>query len=121
MIRGGLVAFDRVWAAGAHNATVINFSRKVTWGGKNIPAGAYGYFIIPGKGKWIIILNKNSKMHLADDYDEKEDLVRIQVKPGTLDKPIQRLTYIVKEEGNKKGAVIMQWDKLQVSIPVEIY
>jgi hypothetical protein len=59
-------------------------------------------------------------MHLADNYDEKEDVVRIQVKPSALEKTVQRLTYIVKDEGNKKGAVIMQWDKLQVSIPVEI-
>ena len=120
MIWGGLVAFDRVWVAGAHNATIINFGKDVFWGGKKIPAGTYGFFTIPGKDKWIIILNKNSKMHLADDYDEKEDVARVEVKPETLDRSIQRLTYIVTDKGNKKGAVLMQWDKMQVSIPVEL-
>jgi hypothetical protein len=120
IIWGGLVAMDQVWVAGAHNATTIQFSKPVIWGGNAIPAGKYGFFAIPGKEMWTVILNNKSDMHLADDYDEKEDVVRIQVKPGTLDKTVQRLTYIVKDEGNKKGAVIMQWDKLQVSIPVEI-
>jgi len=120
IIWGGLIAMDQVWVAGAHNATTIQFSKPVIWGGNAIPAGKYGFFTIPGKETWTIILNNKSEMHLADNYDEKEDVIRIQVKPSALEKTVQRLTYIVKDEGNKKGAVIMQWDKLQVSIPVEI-
>lgn len=120
VIWGGLVAWDKVWVTGAHNATAISFGKDVTWGGKPVPAGIYGFFTIPGKDKWIVILNKNSEMHLADDYDEKNDVARIEIKPGSLPKMVQRLTYTVKETGKSKGEVIVQWEKVEIKIPVTV-
>jgi len=120
VIWGGLVAYDKVWVTGAHNATIISFGKNMIWGGKQVPAGTYGFFTIPGKEKWIVILNKNSEMHLADDYDEKNDVARIEVKPNMLNNPIQRLTYAVKENAKGKGEVIVQWEKLEVRIPVSV-
>jgi hypothetical protein len=120
VIWGGLVPWDKVWVTGAGNATIISFGKDVIWGGKPVPAGIYGFFTIPGKDKWILILNKNSEMHLADDYDEKNDVVRIEVKPNTLAKSVQRLSYIVRETGKSKGEVIMQWEKIEIKIPVTV-
>jgi len=118
IIWGGLVAYDKVWVAGAHNATIISFGKDVIFGGKHIPAGMYGFFAIPGKDKWTVMLNSKAEMHLADEYEEKNDIARIEVKPVALKKEVPRLTYIIKETGKNKGDVIFQWDKLEVSIPV---
>ena len=38
-IWGGLVAYDQVWAAGAHNATKISFSKAVKIGTTKVEAG----------------------------------------------------------------------------------
>lgn len=119
IIWGGLVAMDRVWVTGAHNATWITFTKAVFWNGNPIPAGRYGFFTIPGKESWTVILNNKSEMHLADDYDSTEDVIRINVKPVMLDKTVQRLSYIVKESSNGKGSIIVQWDKLEISIPFQ--
>lgn len=120
IIWGGLVAMDKVWVTGSHNATSINITKNIIWGGKPVPAGKYGFFTIPGKDVWTIILNNKFNMHLADDYDEKEDVVRILVKPSALGKTVQRLTFNIQDSGNGKGNVIFQWDKLEVSVPVEV-
>ena len=49
-IWGSVVPYDKMWRAGANNATKVTFSRDVTFGGKPVPAGTYAFFVIPSKG-----------------------------------------------------------------------
>ncbi len=118
VIFGGLVAFGEVWSTGAHNATSINFPNPVMIGGVNIEKGKYALFTIPGKDEWIIIINRNWDQHLADDYDQAEDVVRIKVQPVSLDEPIESLTYEVKEIDETKGTITISWDNVAVSFEV---
>lgn len=118
-IWGGLVAYDQVWVTGAHKATAINFNHDVKIGGKTVPAGTYGFFTIPGKEKWILILNKNHEQHLADDYDPALDVVRLTVTPETLPEPVESLTYEVLPTGAKAGVISVSWERIKVSFPVE--
>jgi hypothetical protein len=81
IVWGGLVAYDKVWVTGAHKATSVHFSKGVEINGRKIPAGKYAFFTIPGKEKWIVILNTRFDQHLADEYNEKEDVLRLEVSP----------------------------------------
>lgn len=119
MIWGGLVAYDQVWATGAHNATSIDFSTDVTIGGKKIRKGKYALFTIPGKTEWTIIINTNYQQHLADSYNTSEDVVRVKVKPVKQQKATQRLTYSVVPSG-KDAAVKIDWEYVSVSLPVKV-
>jgi hypothetical protein len=79
VIWGGLVPYDQVWVSGAHSATTIDFSKDVFIMGGTVKAGTYAFFTIPGKQNWTVILNTNYDQHLADEYDQKEDVARYQV------------------------------------------
>lgn len=116
VVWGGLVAYDKVWVTGAHKATSIQFSKDVTINGQKIPAGKYAFFTIPGKEKWTLILNTRYDQHLADDYNEKEDIIRIEVKP---EEHIltQRLTYVVNGIDDRSGDIVMQWEKMLIRLP----
>lgn len=118
MIWGGLVAYDQVWASGAHHATSIDFSRDVVVMGKPIKAGTYAFFTIPGKEKWTAILNTRFDQHLADQYSEQEDVARFEVTPVSLDQPVQRLTYTVQPENDTSGHIVLAWEKLKIMLPV---
>lgn len=119
-IWGGLVAYDQVWVTGAHQATSINFNKDVKINGQTVPAGTYGFFTIPGKEKWTIILNKNHEQHLADDYNEAEDVVRFQVVPEGLPEMIESLTYEVKPIEGNKGAISVMWEHKKASFEIEV-
>ncbi len=119
LIFGGLVGFDRVWVTGAHKATSITFSEKVTIAGKELEAGTYGLFTIPGEEQWTVILNENYQMHLADDYDANQDIVRIPVQPQRLSKVVERLTFSIEETGPEEGTVRIAWDDTAVSFSVK--
>lgn len=117
-IFGGLVGFGEVWSTGAHKATSIKFDKNVLIGGKEIPAGKYGFFTIPGENEWTIILNKVWDMHLADDYNQSEDLVRMTVTPETLAETVESLTYSVREKSANTAEISVAWDKTKISFEV---
>ncbi len=117
-IWGGLVAYDQVWVTGAHSATSLITDKDITIGGKQLPAGKYALFTIPGKDEWTIIINKNWEQHLADDYSEKEDVLRFTVKPEAAAQPQERLRYQIVSEADGNGAVVISWEKLKVTLPV---
>jgi hypothetical protein len=111
----GLVAYDQVWSAGAHKATTIAFSQDVTINNVAVSKGTYGFFAIPSKEKWILILSKTWDMHLADDYTEENDVLRLTVTPEQNAALVESLTYSVSEIADNKGRIMLSWEKLNVS------
>lgn len=85
-----------------------------------VPSGKYAFFTIPGKNLWTIIINKNWNQHLADDYSQAEDVVRLAVAPEVEELPQERLRYVIKGDGDKAGEIMLYWEKLEVSLPFEI-
>lgn len=114
-IWNGLVAYNQVWSSGAHKATWIDFAQDVMISGKHIPKGKYGFFTIPNKKTWTIILSKTWDMHLADDYKTENDAIRLTVKPKKNKKLVEALTYEVIAASNKKGKIKLSWEYLNVS------
>lgn len=119
VIWGGLVPFDEVWVTGAHSATSIEFSSEIEVEGKTIPKGKYAFFSIPGQERWTLILNKNWEQHLADDYDQAEDIIRVEVTPETEMPLSERLTYTIEDKEEGLGSIRIQWEKLSVSFPIK--
>ena len=119
VIFGGLVPYNVVWATGAHKATNISFSKDVKIGGKIIPAGKYGLFTVPGRETWVVIINKKWDQHLADEYDEKDDLVRLKVTPNKEENSLEELTFEVTSIDQKKGKIKFQWAETSFEFLVE--
>jgi hypothetical protein len=85
-----------------------------------INAGKYGLFTIPGKDKWTVIINKNWQQHLTDEYDSKDDIVRMEITPSQLPENQERLQYEIVARSEYEGTITMTWDKVQLSIPITI-
>lgn len=80
-IWGALVPYDQVWRTGANEATQIKFSGDVMINGQKLAAGSYSLHTIPSKDEWTIIFNKVADQWGSYSYDEKQDALRIKVKP----------------------------------------
>lgn len=120
VIWGGLVPFDQVWVTGAHRATSIETDNEIAIGGKKLPAGKYALFSIPGKEEWIIIINKKWDQHLTDEYDQKDDLIRLVVKPEIMNTVQERLMYQIKSDNYFNGYIEISWEKIKMVVPVQI-
>jgi len=112
-IWGNLVPYGKVWRAGADEATTVTFSKDVEVEGQAVPAGTYALFFIPEENEWTLVLNKVPQQWGAFRYDEKQDLVRVKVKPTTSDAAVEELTYEVA--GDK---IVLKWEKVAVPVTV---
>lgn len=113
-IWGDLVPYDKVWRAGANEATTFETSKDITVQGKKLPAGKYSFFLVPkASGTWTAVFNKESKQWGAYKYQESQDALRVDVKTKALKATQETLVYKVNNNG-----FTMDWDK--ISVPVEI-
>jgi hypothetical protein len=113
-IFGGLEQYGKVWRAGANEATTVEFSKAVMVEGKALPAGKYGFFVIPAEsGPWTVIFNKEPKQWGAFKYEEKKDALRVMVTPRKTAAVTERLVYEVKPTG-----LVLRWEN--VELPVNI-
>lgn len=54
----------------------------------SLPIAAYGLYILPGKGRWTLIVNRYFKP--GSEYDPKGDIVRTTMESSTLSRPVER-------------------------------
>jgi hypothetical protein len=116
IIWGGLVPYDEVWVTGAHDATTLEMPMPFIIGGKTIAPGKYAIFTIPGKKEWTFIINKHWNQHLATEYDEKEDVIRLKVKP-VKNAHTERLEYFIEANSSNKGSISVAWEQVKIELP----
>ncbi|MEP6645702.1 MAG: DUF2911 domain-containing protein [Saprospiraceae bacterium] len=114
VIWGGLVPYNKVWRAGANEATTIEFSTDVNIEGQNLKAGKYSLFFIPSETEWTVIFNKTSDQWGAYDYKEADDVLRFTVQPKMNEGMQERLTYTINDMKSDMGYVKLAWEKMRL-------
>jgi len=109
---GGINPYGEVWRTGANARTTIEFGANAKIDGQTVPKEKYGLFTIPGENEWVIILSKEAKAS-PFDYSEKQDLLRIKVKPSKTASFVETFTISIKD-----GNVVMEWENTSVSFKV---
>ncbi len=112
---GDLVPYNVVWRTGANEATYVELSEDMTVEGKPLKAGKYSLFTIPKEsGKWTVIFNSEWDLeHGHFQYDEKNDVLRVEATPVWGDKMQERLVIDIESPG-----IVIKWEKL--SLPIGI-
>ncbi len=108
------------WRAGANENTTFETSTDVKIEGQNLPAGKYGFFIAYGPNESTLIFSKNSTSWGSYFYNEGEDVLRVKIKPVTLDKSVERLKYEFMNQNDNSAVVALQWEKLSFPFKVEV-
>lgn len=108
------------WRAGANENTTIEFSGNVKVDGQPLPAGKYGLFVAYGPNESTVIFSRNSNSWGSYYYNDKEDVLRIKVKPVTLDKNVERLKYEFMDQTENSAVIGLQWEKLMFPFKVEV-
>jgi hypothetical protein len=111
---GGKEPFGQVWRTGANAATTIEFDKPVKIEGKSLPAGKYALFTIPNENEWTIIINKDFNQQGAYNYDEKKDVLRVNVKPKKTAEFVETFTITTE-----KDKVNMKWENTEVAFKVK--
>ena len=119
-IWGVLVPYGKVWRAGANENTTIDFSDAVSVEGKPLAKGTYGLHMIPNPDSWTIIFSKTNTGWGSYSYDQKEDALRVDVKPNPLAENKEALEFDFEDLKPISTAVTLKWEKLGVPFTVSI-
>jgi hypothetical protein len=118
-IFGGIVPYGQVWRTGANASTKISFSTDVKLNGKQIPAGKYALYTIPGEEEWTIILQTNLTAG-ALNYNQKDDFVRFQTRSANIGQHIETFTMDFTNVRDDSATLYLIWDQTYVPIVMQL-
>jgi hypothetical protein len=107
------------WRAGANENTTIEFSNDVKIEGQNLPAGKYALFVAWDPNEPTVIFSKNNSSWGSFFYNEKEDALRVKVKPVVLDNSVEWLKYEFMNETENAATVGLMWEKMMIPFKIE--
>ena len=117
-IFGDLVPFDKVWRTGANEATEIRVYADTKVDGETLAAGTYTLFTIPGEESWTIIFSNQTDVWGAYQYDEEQDVLRVEVDPGESEDSIESFGVTFREVDDSVH-LVLGWDDTIVEVPFE--
>jgi hypothetical protein len=116
MVYGELVEYGKLWRLGANEATELELFKDVKIGNNKVKKGRYTMYAIPQADKWTIILNKETDVWGAFQYDEKKDILRTDIPIIKTEEPVE--TFSMEFEKISGGAnLIVMWDDVKAAIP----
>jgi hypothetical protein len=115
-IWGDLVPYNVVWRTGANEASYIDIPQDILVEGKTLRAGKYSLFTIPKEsGSWTVIFNSDWELeHGHFQYDEKKDVIRVDVLPSWESTSSERLSINIEAPG-----LVIRWEKLKLPIKIQ--
>ena len=116
-IFGGLVPYGQIWRTGANAATSLKTDVNLTIGGATVPAGSYTLFSIPSETGWKLIINKQTGQW-GTDYDEKQDLARVDMKVANNATPTEQFTISFDKTGASGATLKLDWANTAASVPI---
>ncbi|HLT06529.1 MAG TPA: DUF2911 domain-containing protein [Cyclobacteriaceae bacterium] len=97
-IWGDLVPLGKVWRAGANEATIFETNKDIKIQGKELKAGKYSFYIIPGETESTFIFNSQTGQW-GTQYDQSKDVLRVPVVSQQTSNFEERLVYEVTKNG----------------------
>jgi hypothetical protein len=107
-----LVPYGKVWRTGANMATTLVTDKALVIGGKDVPAGTYTLFSVPGKTEWTLIINKQTGQR-GTEYTEGQDFARVPMTVGVLSSPVEKFQILVEN-----GKLHLRWDTTDAFVSI---
>lgn len=108
---------DTLWRTGANAATQFRTSRPITIGGQPVPAGTYTLWTIAVPGRYQLIVNRQTGQW-GTVYDPKQDLVRVPLQARSIAPAVEQFTISITPAGAGAGVLRLQWDTMELSVPI---
>ena len=110
-----------MWRAGADQATFLHTDADLDIGGTTVPAGEYTLFIDLDKGKWHLIVNKQTgqwgiKRSGEANYDESKNAAKVAMTMSKPSAPVEQYKITLSSAGGNKGKLQFEWENVIASV-----
>lgn len=114
-----LVPTGKVWRVGANEAPEIMFYEDATIMGKKVKAGTYALLAQANEEDFTIILSSDVDQWGAYSYDQKNDVLRVNVAPQGIAEPVENFAIQFAKGNGKEVLMRMAWGNAMVEVPME--
>jgi hypothetical protein len=118
-IFGGLEPYDKVWRAGANDATAFHTDADLDMKGLAVPKGDYTLFVWLDRTQWQLIISKATG-EWGLDYPRGKDLGRIKMDMGKPPSPIDKYKITLSSAGGNQGKLQLEWETTIASVPFTV-
>ena len=115
---GELIPWGEIWNPGANEATAIEFTNDVKIDGKELSAGRYSLWAIPGESRWTLIFSRAADVYHVP-YPEGQDALRVDIDP-VAGSHMEVLNFYFPEVGPNTTTLRLHWGTTVVPIPIEV-
>lgn len=112
-----LVPYEKIWRTGANEATIIDIPQDVMFAGRQLLAGKYSLWTVPGPGAWKVILNSETGQW-GTKYNDGKDILKGEV-PIRIRSGVQQFFTIYFEKKPDGVNMILSWDQTEAIVPIK--
>ncbi|MBU2922410.1 DUF2911 domain-containing protein [Winogradskyella psychrotolerans] len=113
---GELVKNGEVWRTGANEAAEITLYKDLMFGNKEIKAGTYTFYVIPGKEEWTAIISTDLNVWGSYSYNEKNDVARLKVPVTEAKESLEAFSIAFNKSDNGIN-MHLGWGTVRVAVP----
>ncbi len=122
---GALQKDETNWRAGADQATFLHTDAALDLNGVALPAGEYTLFIALDKGKWQLIVNKQTgqwgiKRDGTANFDDANTVGRVAMTMAKTPALVEQLKWTLSGTGGSKGMLKLEWENVAASVPFTV-
>ncbi|MEL6672743.1 MAG: DUF2911 domain-containing protein [Bacteroidota bacterium] len=117
---GALQPWGQYWRAGANEATQFKLTHPVIFGGKELAAGEYVMYAVPGENSWTIGLNNEIGRWGYFEVDHEKDVLSVESTPKNLSDVAEQLTISFQQADSATVNLNLVWDQTEVAVPIQI-
>ncbi len=123
-IFGGLVPYNKTWRTGANEATQFETNVDLKFGDKELKAGKYSLWAVPGEQNWQVVFNSEIPSWGVNFKGEANrnpatDAVVVEVPVVKQDKEFEQFTISVEKAGDGIELILI-WDTTLVAVPFTV-
>jgi len=120
-VMGALVPYSEPWRLGANEATSIHLPFNATVGGVAVDAGAYSIYAVPGQAEWEFVVNRQVERWgiPINDAVRQGNAGSFKRPVASTSAPVEQLTFRWEGTSESAGQLVMEWERTQLTIPVE--
>lgn len=119
VVFGNVVPFDKMWRTGANSSTKITFGSDVKVEGKDVKAGTYAIYSVPGKDVWEIMLYKDLTIGgNLSKYKTEDEVARVKVKSSKVTEKVESFTVNFNGFTPTATSLEMVWENTKVSLAI---
>ncbi len=113
-----LIPYGKYWRTGANEASEIEFNRDINISDKQLKAGRYRFYTIPGEKEWILAFNSELGKWGYAEPDYSLDVLRIKTSPLQADSVFEQFLIIAEPIQADQLTIKLLWD--QTMVPIKI-